>query len=290
LNFLWSKKFIWTNLLILIFIKVALSYSGVELTALLGGISPFTKEDVVAQVNDARRKSGLNELRESSVLNTAAYQKLQDMIDGQYFAHYSPSGISPWYWIESGKYNYSYAGENLAIGFLSAKSVTEAWLNSPSHRVNLLNSKYTEIGVAVAPGKIKNDEGILVVQLFATPRANPKSITNTKTGLVPTASPGSISAKTAVTKFNNSEVAGTKIERPVILNLANQTPVLAKTSQILNSGFLIYSFLVILACATMALLVENKKELVLKSLPNVAVFLLAATVPAIEITKRALII
>lgn len=276
--------------MVLIFIKAAFSYSGIEFAALLNGISPFTKEEVVAQTNDARKNLGLGELRENSVLDTAAYQKLQDMISGQYFAHYSPDGVSPWHWIESGKYNYNYAGENLAIGFVSAKSVTQAWLNSPSHRANLLNSKYTEMGVAVASAKIQNDEGILVVQLFATPKPSSKLAANIKTTPTLTVSIKPVSAKTAVTKLSGKEVAGTKIEKPLILNLADQTPTLAQTSQILNFGFMIYSFLIVLVCAAMALLAENKKELVLKSLPNVAVFLLAATIPVVEIAKRALII
>lgn len=274
----------------MIFIKAAFSYSGVQFATLLSGISPFAKEEVIAQTNEARKNMGLTELKENSVLDNAAYQKLQDMIGSQYFAHFSPSGISPWHWIESGNYNYSYAGENLAIGFLSAKNVTEAWLNSPSHRANLLNSKYTEIGVAVAPAKIQNDEGILVVQLFATPKPSPKLVAGAKITPTPTASIKPSPAKTAITKLNGSEVASTRTEKPLVLNLADDTPASARTGQIINFGFLIYSFLIVLVCATMILLAENKKELVLKSLPNVAMFLLAAAIPAIEVVKRALIV
>ena len=142
MNRILKNKFILWNLLALIFVKAIFSYSGLQFASLLDGVTVFGKEEVVSQTNLFRKTLGLSELKQSSVLNLAAAQKLQDMSRNQYFAHTSPSGISPWHWIEVNKYKYSYAGENLAIGFFSAKDTVDAWANSPSHRANLSNSNF----------------------------------------------------------------------------------------------------------------------------------------------------
>src|SRR3989344_3501585 len=171
MGFLWkNNKFLFYNLIALVFIKAVFSYSGLQFANLIDSIAAFGKEDIIIQTNTLRQTLGLGGLRESVVLNIAAAQKLQDMIQNQYFAHTSPAGVSPWHWIEVNKYDYSRAGENLAIGFLTAKDTVDAWANSPSHRANLLNADYKEIGIAVAPAKIQNSQGYLVVQLFGTPR------------------------------------------------------------------------------------------------------------------------
>ena len=49
-------------------------------------------------------------------------------------------------------YDYSYAGENLAMDFHSAEKMEDAWMKSPTHRANILNEKYKDIGVAVKAG------------------------------------------------------------------------------------------------------------------------------------------
>ena len=60
--------------------------------------------------------------------------KAQDMATLGYFAHVSPDGKTPWYWIEKVGYDYQYAGENLAINFSDSKDVTNAWMASPLHK------------------------------------------------------------------------------------------------------------------------------------------------------------
>jgi hypothetical protein len=68
-----------------------------------------------------------------------------------YFAHTSPEGLTPWHWFDLVKYHYSYAGENLAVYFSDTHSTVVAWLNSPTHRANLLSTKYTQTGLAERP-------------------------------------------------------------------------------------------------------------------------------------------
>ncbi len=150
MRFFRKNKFIFWNLIALIFIKAVFSYSGAQFASLLDSTPLFSREDIVSQTNALRSALKLNQLKENSVLDAAAAQKLQDMINNQYFAHTSPAGITPWHWIDISNYSYTYAGENLAIGFSTAKDTVDAWDKSPAHRDNLLNTKYKDIGVAVA--------------------------------------------------------------------------------------------------------------------------------------------
>jgi len=126
---------------------------------------------LVQLTNQERQAIGLNSLKVNPILTQAAYAKAQDMIAKDYFAHTSPQGVSPWYWFKAFGYNYQVAGENLAIGFVESEEVNRAWKNSASHRQNLLNSSYKEIGIAVVTGNFQGKETTLVVQFFGTPQA-----------------------------------------------------------------------------------------------------------------------
>ncbi len=127
----------------------------------------ITKIDLLNLLNENRQSLGLNPLTESEKLNQAAMAKAQDMVKNDYFAHESPQGITPWFWFKQVGYTYKYAGENLAVGFVDSKVVYDAWFNSPSHKANLLNSHYTQVGTAVLGGFGGNS--IVVVQEFGSP-------------------------------------------------------------------------------------------------------------------------
>jgi hypothetical protein len=137
----------------------------------------ITKSALIDFVNQDREALGLNTLSENKKLDQAALLKAQNMVQNQYFSHISPTGVTPWYWFSEVNYDYNYAGENLAIGFLDSKEVYIAWLNSSSHKENLLNPKYKEIGIAVLEGFGSNDT-IVVVQLFGTQKVQPIKINN----------------------------------------------------------------------------------------------------------------
>jgi hypothetical protein len=129
----------------------------------------LTKTALIQLTNQERQSLGLPTLKENPQLTQAAYQKAADMLAQDYFSHWSPTGVSPWYWFKKEGYNYQIAGENLAIGFLDSDEVVRAWLNSPSHRDNLLNPNFQEIGLAVLKGDFQGSETTVVVQLFAKP-------------------------------------------------------------------------------------------------------------------------
>lgn len=129
----------------------------------------LTKTNILRLTNEERVDNGLPVLKLNPKLELAAQQKAQDILLKDYFAHQSPDGLTPWYWFEKVGYDYQYAGENLAIGFLDSEEVSQAWLESPSHRANLLNKDYKEIGLAIVSGDFQGKNTSLVVQMFGSP-------------------------------------------------------------------------------------------------------------------------
>lgn len=129
----------------------------------------ISKAILIDLTNNKRELLGLNALKENPQLNQAALLKAQDILNNNYFSHWSPQGKSPWYWFKKANYKYQAAGENLGIGFLDSSEVHQAWENSPTHKANLLNPNYQEIGIAVLQGNFEGNETTIVVQLFGTP-------------------------------------------------------------------------------------------------------------------------
>jgi len=123
-------------------------------------------DTLVTRANNERTKTGLPELRVNDKLSHAAYNKALDMLKNNYFAHTSPSGLTPWYWIDQEKYQYIFAGENLAINFATPEDTHDAWMNSESHRENIMSDHYDEVGIAMAEGQMGGKETIVVVQMF----------------------------------------------------------------------------------------------------------------------------
>lgn len=128
--------------------------------------------EIIELANQARKAEGLIPLRIDPVLTQTAFQKGNDMLIREYFAHDSPDGKKPWMWIDKKKYDFVYAGENLAMDFITSEGVHEAFMKSPGHRRNILNENYMDIGVAVINGTMFGKETDLLVQLFGTQRAN----------------------------------------------------------------------------------------------------------------------
>jgi len=130
--------------------------------------SEITPAKVINLVNIAREKEGLMPLGQNETLAKIANDKLNDMIENHYFAHTSPVGRTPWHWFEKEKYDYQFAGENLAINYTSAEEQQKAWMKSPTHRKNILNPDYKEIGVAFGAGEIDGEMALITVQEFGT--------------------------------------------------------------------------------------------------------------------------
>ena len=131
--------------------------------------SAITSDRLIALVNQERASKNLPALALNKSLNSVADLKVNDMLAKDYFEHTSPSGVTPWHWFKQIGYNYVFAGENLAMGFTQTDAVFEAWMNSPSHRDNILNPNFQEMGLAVKSGEIQDREDTLAVLVFGKP-------------------------------------------------------------------------------------------------------------------------
>lgn len=124
---------------------------------------------LAAETNEYRVENQVIPLRQNDLLFQAATAKANDMVARSYFSHIDPDGQKPWKWITQSGYQYTYAGENLAIDFIDSKDVADAWIKSLTHRANLVNKNFTEFGIGVANGVFEDKPTTFVVQFFATP-------------------------------------------------------------------------------------------------------------------------
>jgi uncharacterized protein YkwD len=136
--------------------------------------SALTVAGVIADTNTERAQNNedgnLTPLAESKTLDAIATLRLDDMFENQYFAHVSPTGASAVTVASSVGYGHLALGENLAEGiFAGDQGVVTAWMNSPGHRANILDTHYTEIGVAVREGTFDGQQTWIAVQVFGKP-------------------------------------------------------------------------------------------------------------------------
>lgn len=147
-------------------------------TDLLSAVIPRTLVDLA---NGSRSANNLKSLAVNPNLEYAAQLKANDMALKSYFAHVSPEGVEPWHWFREAGYRYVYAGENLAVNFSDSVDVNNAWLNSPTHRANIMNDRFTEIGIATARGFYKGRETVFVVQMFGRPAVASSQLASAQT-------------------------------------------------------------------------------------------------------------
>ena len=117
----------------------------------ISSLTTAFEAEVVHLVNQRRAEHGLKPLIQDWQLSRVARYKSQDMKDLGYFSHTSPTYGSPFQMMKNFGISYRTAGENIAKGYASPEAVVNAWMNSPGHRANILNSTYTHIGVGYVP-------------------------------------------------------------------------------------------------------------------------------------------
>ncbi len=159
------------NIVVIIIFLEIISFLIPILTRLnmTGGMAAVLPAVLSDLTNEERENQDLAILTINPILNKAAEMKAQDMATKGYFAHTSPEGKTPWYWLEKAGYKYQYAGENLAINFSDSKDVTNAWMKSLSHKANIVKENYTEIGTGIASGIYKGKKTVFVAQVYANP-------------------------------------------------------------------------------------------------------------------------
>lgn len=131
--------------------------------------SEINKDNVFKQVNYYREIRGLKPLATDDRLERSAINKSKDMVDKDYFEHYAHN-LTPWDFITEQNYNYLYAGENLAMDFQTSEGMVRAWMSSPTHRKNILNPDFDDIGIGIVKGEFTESgnthETIMVTNMF----------------------------------------------------------------------------------------------------------------------------
>lgn len=132
----------------------------------------FGVSDIVNGTNQARANLNKSAYTSNALLMSAAQMKAEDMAKQHFFAHTAPDGTVAWDYFKKVGYTYSVAGENLAITNQDASAVINGWLNSPTHRDNLLNDSYTDLGIGMANyGDYQGHPNTIVIVAFYGKRA-----------------------------------------------------------------------------------------------------------------------
>ncbi len=164
-----SWHFLVIYILIFILVRVGIDLVSIYKPGILGVNASLSVDKIIEDTNMERQKMGLPPLIYNSALSQAATLKAQNMFEENYWAHFAPSGKDPWGFINRAGYRFSYAGENLARNFYTADDIVKAWMASSSHKENILNPKYQDIGIAVEEGVLQGQRTTVIVQMFGLP-------------------------------------------------------------------------------------------------------------------------
>lgn len=140
-------------------------------------------KSLALETNKIRKKNNLNELIIDARLSSAAQKKADDMIKNNYWSHNSPTGASPWDFINNSGFSYISAGENLAKNYPDIESLISAWMSSETHRKNILNSDFNSVGFAISDGVIDTKITTIIVALYAQSSNQNASIANERSVL-----------------------------------------------------------------------------------------------------------
>lgn len=219
---------------------------------------PFA--EIIKLTNLEREKLGLAPLRFDENLAQAATAKGKDMLTNDYWAHVSPSGITPWYFFANVDYKYLYAGENLARDFDSPEAVVRAWMASPTHRDNLLSARYEDIGLAVIEGELSGAPTTLVVQLFGkrlggSIAAVPSESTGSNIASINSVS--QLAAKTVASPFNIQKNMGLLVVVIFLLVLAFDWVIVFQKKLVRISGRTLAHFSFFLGIGLLLLIIRQ---------------------------------
>lgn len=185
--------------------------------SILGFATDIRVDALVESTNKKRAEAGFSPLKYNEKLSQAAAGKAAYMFDKDFWAHTAPDGTTPWDFINGAGYTYVVAGENLAKNFSTSQEVVEAWMNSPSHRENLLRSQYEDVGFAVVNGRLNGEETTLVVQMFGKALATrePQIAQNPSPAPIIPAAAAEAEEPTTPTQNTASEPEPTPVPTPI---------------------------------------------------------------------------
>ncbi|MDZ4243836.1 MAG: CAP domain-containing protein [Candidatus Doudnabacteria bacterium] len=152
--------------------------------------SAVESQTLMALVNEERNNRNIPQLITHSSLMVAAAQKSRDMIDRDFFNHVNPDGNYIWgNIINAGYYPYKILGENLALDFATAEGMIKAWLDSPTHRENLLRLEFINQGMSALYGDYQGRYTNLTTNLFGalvSEQSSPPATQTTEPQPIPT--------------------------------------------------------------------------------------------------------
>jgi uncharacterized protein YkwD len=124
----------------------------IALTALLAGPSPVAADavqSVLVNINAVRAKAGCGPLTLNKALMATAESHARNMAEDNFFGHRDKSGKGFPSRVRAKGYRLSLAAENIAAGQKTPEKAVQAWLDSPSHRKNIMNCRFRETGIAM---------------------------------------------------------------------------------------------------------------------------------------------
>jgi Cysteine-rich secretory protein family len=173
-----SKDFLkvyWPYVPLLIIVSlgmlVGIFYRPISHRGVLAYATSMSREGLLSATNQQRAANGVGSLGLNSALNQAAQAKANDMVARDYWSHNTPEGNPPWVFIDNAGYAYKKAGENLAYGFTTSSDTVVGWMNSPSHKENMLGGDYTDVGFGYANSPDYQGTGpeTVVVAMYGQP-------------------------------------------------------------------------------------------------------------------------
>lgn len=132
---------------------------------------PVDQNALESLVNEQRADAGKKPLTTNTKLRQSACDKADDILAQNYWAHTSPSGVTPWSFIEKAGYEYTHAGENLAKAYPDDAALVQAWMDSEAHRKNVLG-EFTEQGICQKTGTLDGKSTTVTVMHAATKQLN----------------------------------------------------------------------------------------------------------------------
>lgn len=192
--------------------------------------SILNAENILYFTNKERTTRGLSPLKFNAKLTRSANAKSKDMFVYQYFAHTSPKDGKKDFssFIDHESYRFARVSENLAMGeFTTAQEVVTAWMNSPSHRVNILYADYAEIGASVQAGTMNGQKVSMIVQHFGTPISACPSVSSVTRDALQAVQQTALSSKTTALnlekQINDQESTMTDTEIDSLIDIYNAT-------------------------------------------------------------------
>ena len=123
----------------------------VRITADVTDLRDWEKR-VLELTNSIRVENGLNELEWDDELVDIIRKHCEDMMNRDFMGHTTPDGIGSYDRLKASGYPFFSYGENVAAGQISPEAVVNAWMNSESHKVNILKPEVTKLGVGCVLG------------------------------------------------------------------------------------------------------------------------------------------